>query len=259
MPIRLLALLTALLLSPVAHAFGVLGHEVVAEIAARKLTPHARAEVERLLGDRASNAMRESANWADEMLREPGHDAFKPLHYVNFPRDSCRFEPARDCPGGQCLVGAIERYAAILGESHDDAERAQALRFVIHFVADAHQPLHAGFRDDLGGNKVQLQFRGRGTNLHQLWDSGLLNERGLRAVPYADLLLRSPPAQLDTRWSAQAPARWVEESCALIDGAQIYAAHARVKNEYVRRNLPVVERRVTEAGLRLAALLNALL
>jgi hypothetical protein len=98
------------------------------------------------------------------------------------------------------------------------------------------------------------------TNLHQVWDSGMINMRGMRAVQFADSLERAaPPDSIDVGWSGPAPQRWLEESCALIERERIYDTGRRIDDDYARRALPVIERRMEQAGLRLAALLNAIL
>lgn len=238
-----------------ATAFGPLGHEIVAEIAARELSPAARAEVESLFGEPASNALREGSLWVHRVRALPGYGPTGPLHYVNFPRGECRYESARDCQNDRCVVGAIERFSAQLHAGGSAQQRAAALKWLVHLVADVHQPMHAAWGYDRGGNDTQVQFRYHGTNLHKLWDSGLLYQRRLRAVPYAERLLAASREPVDTRWSSAAPARWAEESCAIARDSA-YPAGRRIDPTYVDRNLPLLERRMVEAGLRLAALLN---
>ena len=243
-----------------AAAFGPVGHEIVAEIAARELSPRARAEVERLLGERpAANAMREWASWPDGLREWPGYGGSGPLHYVNFPDGDCRYVPQRDCRNGRCVVGALERFVGELGAPGDDRLRADALRWVIHLVGDVHMPLHAGWGRDRGGNDVQLQFEGRGWNLHALWDSGLLRTRRLRSVPYAEALLAEPRPVSRIAWQGGAVRAWAEESCRIVRDAGLYPANPRIGAEYIARHRPIVERRLVEAGLRLAALLDATL
>src|SRR5688572_18371585 len=162
---RLFAAFVAVLLASPAFAFGPNGHEIVAEIASRELTPRARAEVERLLGDRASNAMRQWSSWPDGLREWPGYGSTGALHYLNFPRGECRYVPQRDCRNGKCVVGAIERFIAVLESRAPDRDRADALKWVIHLVGDVHMPLHAGWGHDRGGNDVQLRYRGEGWNL----------------------------------------------------------------------------------------------
>src|SRR5688500_15808063 len=242
------------LVSLEAAAFGPVGHEIVAEIAARELTPVARAEVERLLGERpAANAMRQWASWPDGLREGPGYGSSGPLHYLNFPNGDCRYVPPRDCRDGKCVVGAIERFVGELDAPGSDATRADALKWVIHLVGDVHMPLHAGWGRDRGGNDVQLQFEGRGWNLHALWDSGLLRTRRLRSVPYAEALLVEPRPPSSTAWHGGAARAWAEESCRMVRNAGLYPSGPRIGEEYVARHRPHVERRLVEAGLRLAA------
>jgi hypothetical protein len=257
---RLLGALAALAFACPAFAFGPRGHEVVAEIASRQLSPAARAEVERLLGDRASNAMRQWSGWPDDVREWPGYGSTASLHYLNFPVNQCTYVPRRDCRNGKCVVAALERFIATAADrTQPDARRADALKWVIHLVADVHMPLHAGWGHDRGGNDVQVQFRGQGMNLHKLWDSGLINTRRLRAVPYSDELLARPRQAFDTGWRAGSATRWAEESCRIVRDGAIYPEHPRIDGGYLDRNRPVVERRLLEAGTRLAAVLNTTL
>ncbi len=241
-----------------ARAWGSVGHEVVAELAARELGPQARAMVEDLLGDRASQAMRENANWPDQVRALEGLGITAPFHYLNFPRGECRYVARRDCPGGRCVVGALERFSEQLRDSSDREQRIEALKWVLHLVADIHQPLHAGFGDDRGGNDVQLRFEGEGTNLHALIDSGLLRQRKLGALDYANALQAEHPAPTAeaTSWDARAPARWAEQSCGLV--ASLYPPGKRIDRAYADRVRPMLEERLVLAAHRLARLLDAL-
>lgn len=255
--VRNLLLPAALALAPAAAAWGPLGHETVVEIAARNLTPEAAAMVEDLLGDRAGPALREVASWADQIRAYEGLGITAPYHYVNFPRGSCAYVPARDCPGGRCVVSALERFTLQLREGGTREARIAGLKWVVHLVADVHQPLHAGHAEDRGGNDFQVRWQGDGSNLHALLDSGLLRTRRLRAVQLADDLARrlaAPPAA-SVRWTRDAPARWAEESCRNV-GA-VYPVGPRIDAEYAERTLGLLQERLLLAGHRLAGLLNA--
>lgn len=261
MRIRFVAFVVLSIVAPLAGAWGPRGHEIVAEIAARELTPTARAQVASLLGDRASNAMRQASRWADGVDDWPGFGKSAPLHYINFPRGSCRYDARRDCRDGRCAPAALAHFARQLREGRSQRERADALRWVIHLVADVHQPLHAGSAADRGGNDVQLRYRGEGTNLHRLLDSGLLRERNLRATEYADRLLDGETRNwlrddLDA-WSDDAPTRWIEESCRIV--REVVPTDQRIDDAYAARVTAILEQRLLRAGHRLAATLNALL
>lgn len=184
--------LTGLLITNSALAWGPLGHRIVARLAEAQLAPRARAEVGRLLQEQGARHLSDVAVWADD-LRDTDPALFKRTsrqHYVNFHSPDCLYDPPLDCPDGQCVVAAISHYAAILGDrSRPDAERAQALDFVVHFVGDVHQPLHASSGGDFGGNDYQVRWHDRGTNLHRVWDSLMLDDAHLSAAAYTRMLL----------------------------------------------------------------------
>lgn len=254
---HLLAAVALLLLASPAGAWGPRGHAIVAELAARELSPQARAEVEHLLGEPAREALVRVATWPDFVREWPGYGNTAPLHYVNFPRGQCHYDAARDCRDGRCVVAAIEHFRAVLASDAPDAERADALKWVAHLVGDIHQPLHSTWGDDRGGNDVQLRFHGEGTNLHALLDSGLLREEGLSARNYADAITRNsgvPDVPVD---EPQAAVGWAEESCNI--GRNAYPANRNVDAAYEAHWRPELERRLGLAAARLAALLDATL
>lgn len=247
-----------------AQAWGPLGHSVVAELAQRHLSPAAEAEVERLLAPEHTKSLADIANWPDQMQDDPAMANLwkqtRSQHYINFRGGSaCDYVPPRDCREGRCVVAALQYYVGVLGDrSKPDGERRQALKFVVHFVGDVHQPLHAGYRDDKGGNAYQVQFDGTGTNLHKVWDSGMLYTRNLDWQGYAQRLdsavpvtLPPPIAPLDNVY-----AQWAEESCRITAEPGFYPADHKITSAYVGTWLPVADQRLREAGRRLAEVLN---
>ena len=245
----LIALSTVLaaLPSPV-HAWGTQGHQVVANIAQAKLTARARAKVDRLLAIEPGETLASISSWADEH-RNP---ATAPWHFVNFPRDSCTYDAERDCPGGTCVVGAIERQMKLLSSDAPDDRKLLAFKYVVHFVGDVHQPLHAGYLDDKGGNTYQLQAFMRGSNLHALWDVGLIRNVNEDVAAMTNRLLTKPPsAQVGDLNVAQA----AEESCRIVESPGFYPER-RVGLDYVERFTPIMEERLALPGARLAEILN---
>ena len=259
---RVGAILILLLLANTASAWGPHGHEVVAEVAARELTPAARMEVERLLGDRAGNAMREASTWADDVRNEPTWRHTSAWHWVNFRRGDCSYSSRDNCRNGDCVVGALERYAAVLAQRKAKrADRVIALKFLIHFVGDVHQPLHAGFADDRGGNDAQIRFGREGGNLHGYWDSDLIRRSQLSVRAYADSLLDTARESdvVSFRWHPRAPGMWAEESCRIVQQPDFYPGRRVPEADYAGRYLGVANERLEAAGHRLAKLLNTLL
>lgn len=251
-------LAAALALPVPAQAWGPLGHRLVAALAWDGMTPGARAEAQRLLAGEPEPDLPGVANWADE-LRANDPDLGRRSsrwHYVNIAEDGCRYDAARDCPGGDCVVAAIDAQLAILGDrGRSRAERLQALKFVVHFVGDVHQPLHAGRADDRGGNTHQVNVDGRGSNLHALWDSGMLAGAGLGEAGWLARLRRSPlPA--DGGGAREVPARWAEASCRIVNEPGFYPPKGTLDPAYPERWLPVAEARLRLGGRHLAGVLN---
>jgi len=238
------ALAPALLtLSAPAHAWGAQGHRLVAEVADTRLNPAARAEVDRLLATEPGATLASIAPWADQLrAKDPGLGRRSAgWHYVNIAEDGCQYEPAKHCKNGNCIVEALKAQSAILGDhSLTDGERLQALKFVVHMVGDVHQPMHAGYGHDKGGNDFQLQFGNRGTNLPVL-----------RALPAPKLARQSNP-QRD-------PQRWAEASCRISVQPGVYPATHKIGDEYTERYRPVAEAQLRLAGENLAQLLNRVL
>lgn len=257
-------LLAACLPALPAHAWGKLGHRLVAQIAEAELSPAARAEVDRLLAGEPDPTLAGVATWADE-LREHDPDLGRrsaKWHYVNIGESNCRYEARRDCPDGDCVIEALKTQTAILADPDAPrAERAQALKFVVHFVGDVHQPMHAGYGHDRGGNTEQISFRGRGTNLHAFWDSGMLNSQRLSGDAWlARIGTRAPSS--DAVGAVRLPppaAQWAVSACRIAVAPGVYPPRARIDEAYVEDQLPRVEQQLRDAGARLAALLNTAL
>jgi hypothetical protein len=243
-----IALLWSAVFPSTAAAWGQRGHQLIASLAEAQLTPRTRDEVQRLLALEPGATLESISTWADEH-RNPATAAW---HYVNFPRISCTYDAGRDCPGGQCVVGALERQLGLLKSASSDEKKLRALKYVVHLVGDVHQPLHAGFADDRGGNSYQLQAFGKGTNLHALWDSGLLNNLNESSQTTLRRLERVPVTDGE-RSSAMVTA--AEESCRIAAGAEFYPGR-KLNDEYVAGFTPMMEEQLILAGARLAVLLN---
>jgi len=257
--IALLAVALATAPARPAWAWGRNGHRAAARLAETRLTPEARAIIRDLLDPGESLA--DASTWADENVGAiPGSG---PWHYVNVPITAERYSD-RDCRG-VCVVSKIAEFRKILADpTAPKARRRMALRYVVHLVEDVHQPLHVGDRRDRGGNGLQVQFfRDENSNLHRVWDSGLLREgfRNERALSEALLdVARRPEARDWTKGSAE---DWANES--LEAARQAYAVPgsrnqlqpgARLGREYQEANLPLAVERLAKAGLRLSEVLN---
>ena len=257
----LLAALLCMIAAP-AHAWGPRGHRLVGHLAGAQLTDAAKAEVKKLLAGEEEPSLAGISTWADELRgsnSKLGRES-APWHYVNLAENSCRYEPEAHCADGDCVVEAINNQAAILADrDRSDADRLRALKFVVHFVGDVHQPMHAGRGKDRGGNDFQVQVKthgssGRGTNLHALWDSGLFRDLVSEDDHLQEMTTLPAPGT-----TARDAAGWAEESCALAETAGVYPESHIVDPEYVQTWRTEAEKRIALAGRRLAVLLSELL
>ncbi|MFZ4506486.1 MAG: S1/P1 nuclease [Fimbriimonas sp.] len=261
----LLALL--LCLTPNAFAWTDFGHRTIAEIANMNLTPEARAEVKRLLG---TMSIGEASVWADNVRRDRPNTG--PWHYKDF-----FFRPDRkrtaNKPGEENAVWAIRKYSAILADrSQSDAVRSEALKWVLHFVGDIHQPLHAVSREtdalpkgDRGGNDFKIlapremsNMQRPPTNLHALWDlgCGLFTGEGSPVQVAQTIEAAVPFAGLRGGRNLN-PEDWAKESFGFAKSSSYSTEEGKEPTpEYLRASRQIITRRVAIAGYRLAQTLN---
>jgi hypothetical protein len=290
-----------------AWAWGCKGHQTVALVAEKQLTPQARQFVEKLLSDNpvdsqlkryCGNATRDvmvdAATWPDDIrnILKNGN-----WHYIDIPRGASRGPLAQFCGSDGCVTQAIADQIAILKDKGaDPRKRADAVRYIIHFVGDLHMPLHAITNNDEGGNCVPVRyFRRRPQehndsftpNLHGLWDTAILERdmEGAEPPEYAEYLSQAFSADLpkwqaagihvdDWAWEshdfaesivygALVPAVPMEtaatvHSCADANniGLRMLRLHFFAGQNYQDAAGPIVQERIAQAGTRLAMILN---
>lgn len=279
-PVRLAVVASLAAASALGMAWNETGHMTIAAIAKANLSPAALKEAERLLATETGDVSKDFvivSTWADE-IRQPKS---APWHYTNF---HFRTDGKRTSlkPERENVVVAIERFTAILGDrTRSDRDRAEALRFLIHFVGDVHQPLHATARDsdafpkgDRGGNDFPIgrspEFAGTDRppkNLHSLWDFGcgafpytsdIRTVNGQRTVQIeANLLMAALPRTSFRSLNETRPERWARESFEAAK-ATVYALKedSVPSPAYLASGRSLAVKRVTLAGYRLADLLN---
>jgi hypothetical protein len=249
-----LTLYFSLALHTPAHAWGAKGHQMVALIAERHLTEQARERLKQLLPK--NGTLEQAATWPDRVRKiMPQMD---PLHYVDVRRGSSYYDREIDCPQRNCIVEAINWYLQVLKSPQSPlAEKQIALNYIVHLVGDLHQPLHVGFLDDLGGTKTKVTFNGKEQTLHELWDSGIVNTENGSARVMANRLDQQFGADERKTWQAGTPKEWANESIALTT-KYVYPlpeSH-EISEEYAKRALPILHKRLAQGGVRLAWLLN---
>ena len=271
--------LTLGLAAPHAMAWGPEGHAIVADIAQSRLDPAAAAQVQELLGLEGYDRLDQIASWADQHRKEmPGTAGW---HYVDIPLQAPDYQAARDCPQSNCIVARLEHFTRVLADrSASPQVRLEALKWVVHLAGDIHQPMHAVDDDDKGGNTVQVQFFGIGTNLHSVWDGRVIEHQlDLRLGPnYAidRTAVASRAMQLAARITPAERAQWAPAgTLATLDARVVDWANeshhlartvaytdlarpsgAAWSERYQAKAWPVIRQRLEQGGLRLAELLD---
>jgi hypothetical protein len=261
----LLALL--LLLPDRALAWGSEGHHIIADIAEQYLQPATAQRVHELLALENVTTLAAVSMWADEIRAQRPETA--PWHYVNIPINPPdgtppAYDPRRDCPTGDCVITKIGAFEAVLhNKAAPPRQRLEALKFLVHLVGDINQPLRCADNQDRGGNDVHVDFMGWRTNLHAVWDTGILAAAHIRDErAYALELARSiSPAEAE-KWRSGTPADWADDSYGvarnLIYGVWPHDAGV-LPDSYEQKGIYVVQVQLEKGGVRLAAVLNDVL
>jgi hypothetical protein len=264
-------------LSPDLFAWGGQGHRLVGLIAADRLTPIAKQHVAWLLD---GQSLADVASWADTITGEQVQTSY--WHYLNIPPEATSYDRERDCPrqpgvsaGSRndrwrdCVVDRIAYWEERLADTRlDRADRAIALKYIVHFIGDLHQPFHA-LGVGRGGNDIQVRVFGQADcgsdparpvpcNLHSVWDSRLISRHNLDDPTYVAALKK---LIADKKLGSQppgTPAQWAEQSFRLAKEALVKNG-ANIDEGYYRRHITVIDERLALAGVRLAASLNRIL
>jgi len=252
---RIAVSLVVLLLCSQAHGWGANGHRVAAEIAEGYLSAEARLAVEEILGP---ETLAEASTWPDFMRADPAEFwqvTANPWHYVTVPPGK-RYEDV-GAPEQGDAVTALERFSDTVRDPEaSDEHRARALRFIVHIIADLHQPLHVGNGDDRGGNDFKITWFGEASNLHRVWDSHLIDSKDLSYSEMTDWLeAKITPADFH-RWNTADAMVWVAESAAI--RPRIYPEDRDLRWDYGYEWTDTLYMRLQQAGVRTAAYLNAL-
>lgn len=293
--------------APRANAWGCKGHQTVALIAERHLTPEAKKMVDALLsanpmdpklkrycGESIRDAMADVSTWADDVRNDRKNG---PWHYIDIPLGATHEGLEQYCGEEGCVTKAIaDNFAILRDASGDPAKRAEALRYLIHFVGDLHMPLHAATNNDEGGNCAPVKYFRRwpravghsfSPNLHSLWDTAIVERdmEGADPMEYSEMLdvqfasyaeawqkagihvedwaWESHDYAVSAVYAALVPpipseANVAVHSCSDANnvGERILHRHAVAGTTYQEIAGAVVEERIAQAGVRLAMMIN---
>jgi nuclease S1 len=256
-----MALTAMTLTTELSWSWGRIGHRVSSRMAEVRLTPAALAAVHRLL--EPGEGLADVCMWADEQRQVPESG---PWHHVNVPISEPRYDP-RYCPPTGCVVSKIEDFKHILMARNSTREqRQQALRFLIHFIQDLHQPLHVGDTGSRGGNMIQVRFLDIGSNLHEVWDSKILERHSQNEQVWLWELDGLAKPRMVAEWAEGSVDDWATESLTeaklayrIPGGGALLKSGAKLGDDYCLFALPIIQRRLAQSGIRVAVTLNSIL
>jgi len=251
--------------------WGPIGHSSIGNIAQQLLTEKANYQVSNLLSYKYNGSMSNAANWADEIRTLPEFKWSAPLHFINTPDWKCDYIRERDCYDEVegptfCVDDAIQNYTKRLIKYND----IDSLKFLIHFVGDIHQPLHCGFIGDRGGNDITGHFFNKRTNLHSIWDSGIIERRLYEdfknsSILWQEYILNNIIYKDMNNWNKciNCSSLWGEESIVnACEYSYLNVDKTKIKNDfklsenYYNNVINIVEIQIGKAALRLSNLLN---
>ena len=238
---------------PPAYAWGEFAHHVIGRVAEQLLSPHAQQEVHILLD---SQSLADVSDDADKWRQTRPETSL--WHYVNIPFAAATYLRDRDCPQDNCVIAAIERSRSLLADrSRAQSARKEALIFLVHFVADLHQPLHCIDNNDRGGNEVAVTFFGEPNTLHSVWDFDLLAHTRLREHAYVKRLQKMIATRKVEKLQRGTISDWALASHALAKAhAYRLPPNGEIRSGYYNANIPVVDTQMANAAVRLAWMLN---
>ena len=230
--------------------WGATGHRVTGYIADKHMSKKARLAIQRILGQE-SLAM--AANWMDDVKSDSLYDVYRDWHWVTIQNGETYDQSAKNKNGD--LIYALERIIAELkSKKLSPKEEMERLKMLIHLVGDIHQPLHVGFGDDQGGNRVKLTWFGKETNLHSVWDSYMIDQSELSYTELGEALYK-PTAEEIKKWQSTSVRDWANES--MTYRKQIYdIGDGKLGYKYQYKYFGITRDRLAHAGVRLAGLLN---
>jgi len=231
--------------------WGQIGHYVTGEIADVYLNEEARDRVYEILGDRSLSL---SAVWMDDIRSDSEYDYTRTWHWATIPEGKTYEETEQEEDGD--IIWSLETLIDEL-KSGDltEKEEKDKLRLVIHMIGDIHQPLHVGNGEDVGGNEVRLQWMGENSNLHRLWDSDIINSLQMSYSELAWEIDTATEEQVE-EWQNSTVRDWAYESVNYRDTVYELPDDMRVGYEYRYQNRDLIFKRLLQAGIRTAGVLN---
>ncbi len=247
---KLFLILIAVGFSSNIFGWGVTGHRAIGLIAEQHLTAKAKKKLKALLGQE-SLAM--ASTWMDEIRSDSTYNYTADWHWVTIETGKT-YDESQKNPNGDVIM-TLERIVKELKEGKIDRKKQiEYIKMLVHLVGDIHQPLHVGCCDDRGGNSVRVKWFRNDSNLHSVWDSGMIDDTKLSYTETA-LALGEPEKLTLMQWQKASVREWANESMSF--RKQVYAVgDGNLSFKYSYKNMDLVKQRLLQAGIRLAGIFN---
>lgn len=234
-----------------AFAWGQNGHRVVGHVAEQHLNKKAQKRIMKLLED---NSLAEVSVWMDDIRSDHAYDHTHDWHWVSIPY-KIKYEDTEKNPNGDIVMKIEELVAALKAGGLGPEIEQEYLKYLVHLVGDLHQPMHVGTGEDAGGNQVRVEWFREKSNLHRVWDTDMIESKNLSYTELADFLDRPDKAQI-REWQSSSVRDWAYESSNYLPKAYQIPENGRLGYQYMYEHFDTVEKRLLQAGVRLAGLLN---
>ncbi|WP_237487839.1 S1/P1 nuclease [Hufsiella arboris] len=253
---KLILIVTLFYVPSKSMAWGMLGHRIVGQIAESYLTDKARLQIKQILGN---ESMAMASNWPDFIKSDKAYSYLSPWHYVDFDKQYS-YPEMQQYLQRDTATDAYTKLNFLVAElkkkNLPQDKKVMYLRLVIHIVGDIHQPMHTGHTEDKGGNDIKVTWFGQPSNLHSVWDSGLIEYQQLSYTEYVKAI--NFPTQLQLKeWKKVNVSKWLYDSS--LEADKIYKGVKDGDKLSYRYNFDYVEtlnRQLLKGGVHLAAILN---
>ncbi|MFY0600943.1 MAG: S1/P1 nuclease [Cyclobacteriaceae bacterium] len=239
------------LVSFTAFSWGKTGHRVIGLIAQKHLTKKTQKTLRAVLGD---ETLAEVSTFMDFIRSDRKYDYMVPWHYATIP-DSLTYEQAGTPEEGDVIVTIERLINELKTKQFSDEDEAFTIKLLVHLVGDIHQPLHVGNGKDKGGNDLKLDYFWKSSNLHRVWDSGIIDGQKYSYSEYTGVINHASKKEIE-KWQSDGVLDWAYESKTLRQKVYDLPESKKISYRYDYDNLEIVNRRLLQAGIRLAGILN---
>lgn len=234
-----------------ALAWGQLGHYLIGLMAEKQMKKSTLKKVEKVL---YPMSLGRSGTWMDEIRSDRAYDYATTWHYLTSKNGE--YDPEIQEKSGDAFE-AIQRLKEELKKGGlDPKTEAEKLKMLIHMVEDIHQPLHVGTGEDRGGNDVKIEFFGQPTNLHAIWDSGMIDRQGMSYSEIGEELYRRLTPEMKAKYRSASMEDWLKEAVSVRTLVYNLPENKRISYQYMYENYSIAEERLIAASVRLAQILE---